>query len=78
MNRRRQQPRVNEFKWEHIDNGFYEDLKTGKVLIVLSVGECYSGRVVIKKNRYKYYQYRQGKKVIDKYVGVVEKRGETK
>lgn len=71
LNRKIQGAYEAGYAWSFIDVGFYEDLKTGKVLIVLGPGKIYSGRVIIKKKKYKYYRYRCGKKIVDVYVGRV-------
>lgn len=63
------------YAWKFIAPGFYEDMTTGKVLVVIGPREVYTGKVRLRSRRqlggfYKSYVYRCGKRVIEKYIGV--------
>ncbi len=63
------------YSWKYIAPGFYEDISSGKVLVVTVDGKCFCGRVRKRIPRselgfYKSYVYRDGKKIVEKYVGL--------
>jgi len=47
----------------------YINEETGKGLVVQRNRKVSRGSVQIKKGEYRYFQYRQGKKIITKYLG---------
>lgn len=47
----------------------YTNKETGKGVIILSNRTVKKGSIQVKKDKYYYFQYRQGKKVIQKYLG---------
>ena len=54
---------------EKVSPGLYLCEKTGKGLLVEKDGSYFFGSIRVKGNRYRYFQYRDGKKVIQKYIG---------
>lgn len=53
---------------ERVLPGIYICKENGRGIIVDEDGKYYCGTVVVKKDRYRYFQYRAGKKVFQKYI----------
>lgn len=53
-----------------LEPDIYISHKTGKGIIVIDSRHYFIGKTKIKKEKYIYFQYRQGKKVIQKYLGM--------
>ncbi len=49
----------------------YTDEASGKGVIILANRTVRHGTVKVRKNRYKYFQYREGRKVRQIYLGVL-------
>lgn len=47
----------------------YISNKTGKGIIVIDDRHYFVGKTKLKKDKYVYFQYRSGKKIIDIYLG---------
>jgi len=54
---------------ERVKPGVYICKATGKGLLVEKDRTYFCGSVKVKKDSYVYFQYRNGKKVIQKYLG---------
>jgi len=54
---------------ERVLPGIYLCDELGRGIIVDEDGHYYCGTVKLKKGIYRYFQYRLGKKVIQKYLG---------
>jgi len=59
-------------RFRKIPPGFYEDAKTGKVIIIISESEYYLGHVRMRSGKYKSVSWRQGKKIKEKYLGSIK------
>lgn len=49
----------------------YTDEASGKGVIILANKTVRHGTVKVRKNRYKYFQYREGRKIRQIYLGVL-------
>ncbi|MCD6422850.1 MAG: hypothetical protein J7L42_01870 [Elusimicrobia bacterium] len=57
-------------RFRKIPPGIYENHQTGKVIVIINESEYYLGHIRIRKNKYKYAVWRQGKKIKEKYLGI--------
>ena len=70
-------------RFRNIPAGIYENAATDKVIVIISDSEYYFGHIRIRqgkphnskelRGRYKYASWRQGKKIKEKYLGVIWK-----
>jgi len=60
-------------RFRKIPPGIYENIGTGKVIVIISESEYYLGHIRIRNNKYRYASWRQGKKIKEKYLGAVLK-----
>ena len=66
---KKQTPVPTRQRFRKIPPGFYEDAKTGKVIIIISESEYYLGHVRMRSSKYKSVSWRQGKQIKEKYLG---------
>jgi len=58
-------------RFRKVPPGIYLDYKTGKPLVIISEEEYHVGSICIRKEKYKYCRWREGKKIKEKYLGTL-------
>ena len=61
---------MQKYKFFKLEPDIYISNKTGKGIIIIDEKNYFYGKVKIKKDKYIYFQDRNGKKIIDKYMGI--------
>lgn len=56
-------------RFRRVPPGIYLHSETGKPLIVISETEYHVGSICIRKGKYKYARWREGKKIKEKFLG---------
>lgn len=65
-------------KFYKADPGIYINRKTGKGIVINDDAEIKTGRIKLVKEKYLYFQYREGKKIKNVYVGISRCKKEKK